>query len=143
MAYASTSDVTNEFKSLTLNDASVSSAKVTEWLAQADAYINAKLGLRYVVPITGTAALIIVKQIETWLVAGRVKDVLEVQSGSTKADQGTRGDLGKKAEAMLSEIVAGKMKLTDATLATSADGVRSFNVDESEEHTFKKGEDQW
>lgn len=143
MSYCTTTDVTNEFRKLALNDETVSTTKVTAWITQADAYINGKLGLRYQVPITGTESLKIVGLIATWLVAGRVKDTLEIQSGSPKAEQSTKGDLGAKAEKMLKEIVAGEMKLSDATLATSADGVRSFNVDESEEHTFKKGEDQW
>lgn len=143
MAYCVHGDVTNEFKKLTLNDATISQAKVTEWISQADAYIDAKLGLRYETPITGTEALKICKQISTWIVAGRVKEALDQDTGDDRVDQIMRGDLEKKAKAMLTEIVEGKMILSDATIRRTGDGVKSFVVDEGEEHVMKKGEDQW
>ncbi len=143
MPYCTPSDVTSEFKKLTLNDSTVSTAKVTEWISQADAYIDGKIGLKYEVPITATEALKIVKQISIWLVAGRVKDVLETATGESSTEQVSRGDLAKMAKALIQEIIEGKLKLSGATLASSSDGVRSFAVDNAEEHTVKKGEDQW
>ncbi len=143
MSYCLEADVLAEFKNLTLNSTNVSSTNVTEWIAQADAYIDGKVGLKYEVPIAAAAALKIVKEIATYLVAARVKRKLDLDGGDSKVIQLTKGDLKKIANEMLQEIIDGKLLLTGATLATSADGVRSFAVDEDEEHTFKKGEDQY
>jgi hypothetical protein len=144
LAYCTTSDVTNEFKKLTLNDSTISTAKVTEWISQADAYIDGKVGLKYTTPVSGaTESLKILKQISTWMVAGRVKQALDQDTGDDRLEQITKGDLEKKAKAMLQEIVDGKLLLSDATIRRSGDGVKSFAVDEEEEHTIKKGEDQW
>ncbi len=147
MAYCVSTDVVAEFKSLDIVSAGVpvTTAKVSEFISQADAIINAKVGLKYEVPVAAgaTESLKILKQISTWLVANRVKEILRLETGDKKVELLATGNLEKKAFAMLDEIVKGTLKLSDATLATSADGVRSFAVDNDEEHTFKKGEDQW
>ncbi len=131
MAYCANTDVQAEFKSLTYNSAGVTSAKVDEWITQADAYINSKVGVKYLVPVTSAASPIsfsVLKMISTWLVADRVKDILYTLTGTPSADQNSK---------------QGDLKLSDATLVSSSDGVSSFSYENGEEHTFQKNVNQW
>lgn len=144
MAYCTNSDVTNEFRRLTLNDSTVSTAKVDAWISQEDAYIDGKVGLKYVVPITATEALKIIKKISILLVSARVKDALDMgEDADPKIEIIEKGNPRKKAEAMLQDIIDGKLLLSGASLATSADGVKSFNASNSIEHVMDKSKRQW
>lgn len=145
--YCTTDEVKTEFKNLdtTSSGATITNAKIDGFRDQAYAYINARIGNKYEVPVTGgTDAATILKQVEIWLVKHRIQQIIPVRTGADGAKQGdTKPDLEKKAEAVLEQIVDGKMKLGGATLASSSDGVSSFNVSEGTEHTVKKDEDQW
>lgn len=146
MAYCTYTDVQNECKGLDLNASSaVTSSKITTFITQADAYINSKIGLKYVTPVTGTEALLVLQMISSWLVVDRVKDILTTRTGNAQRDQTSEPVVtpGMKAERMLKDIVAGNLLLSDATLNSSSDGVQSHTYTEGEEHTFQKGEDQW
>jgi hypothetical protein len=53
-------------------------------------------------------------------------------------------DWNQRAMDMLADIQSGKMKLEDAPLATSADGVQSFtDSGSSNPPVFKKDQDGW
>jgi len=136
--------VTKEFKNITFSaTSSVTSDDVTEFISQADAFINSQLANKFTVPVTGTEALKIVKRLSIWLVTGRIKAILKVKTGQDIGDQGAETDLIKMAKDELKELSKGKSSLIDAPLISSADGVKSFAVDEGLEFTFKKGVDQW
>lgn len=144
MAYCTSSDVTKEFKNITFSaTSSVTSDDVTEFISQADAFINSQLANKFSVPITGTEALKIVKRLSIWLVTGRIKSILKVKTGQDIGDQGTDSDLIKMAKDELKDISKGKASLIDAPLFSTSDGVKSFAVDEGLEFTFKKDVDQW
>lgn len=145
MAYCTNSDVQAEFKSLTYTSGLITSAKVDEWIAQADAYINARIGLKYQTPVTDADALSILKTISVWFVAYRVKDILITSTGSPAVDQNSqpRNDYMKLAEARLQLIIDGKLPLPNTSLANSTDGVKSYSYANSIEHTFKKDVAQW
>lgn len=62
MSYCTTDQVQTEFKNnLPLDSGALSTATLEDWISEIDAYINGKLGLKYVVPVTGTEALKICK----------------------------------------------------------------------------------
>lgn len=146
--YCTTAEVKSEFKSLDTasSGAAITDLKIDGFRDQAYAYINARIGNKYVVPVSATAGCFaILTQIETWLVKDRVQKIIPVRTGTEGVKQNTPAspDLQKKAEELLDQIAAGKLKMDGATLASSADGVSSFNVSEGKRHKIKKDRDQW
>jgi hypothetical protein len=145
--YCTTADVIAEFKALdtTSTGAAVTSTKIDAMRDQAYAYINAKIGNKYAVPISSSASCAaIVKMVELWIVKHRIQSIIPIRTGNSDAKQNDRPDaLMEKAELVLDQIVSGKLKMDGADLASSADGASSFNVAEGLEHTVKKDEDQW
>jgi hypothetical protein len=145
MAYCSAVQVSGEFKNVSFSSSTFpTDTTVTRFIEEADAEIDDIVGLKYETPITGTAALIRIRKISIWLVAARVKEVVKVKSGVTAAEQEAReGDLRKMAMDELEKIALGKTRLTDATLRSSADGVRSYVVDNGVENAVDVEREQW
>jgi len=150
MAYSTTDQVASEFKSIDFGAASsvVVTAEVTRFIEEADAEIDSQIGQKYVVPIDSTnhpESFKIVRMLSIWLVADRVRQIMEMKNIAPEAiEQGVRvPNSAKMAREMIKKIVQGKMTLSDAELVSAANGVRSFSVDNSEEHTFQKNVDQW
>ncbi len=156
MAYASNTDVVAEFKALSQNGGfttttGVTAAQVDEWCTRASNFIDSKIGGKYSVPVGSIASpnsFSLLKEICVWLVAGRVANVLNLQTGDAKTSSGTNKKTDFKSQAMdaLDEIRSGKMKLNDGVLATSADGAQSYtndNVDTTQPPTFTRGGDNW
>jgi hypothetical protein len=148
MGYCADSDVIGEFKSLTVTATSVvTTAKLAEWIAQASAEIDGRLSTKYVVPITGTNSLSIMKNICTWLVADRASKVMELQATAPiqsdvkviKVGTGT----AKDARCMLEDIMENRLVLVDATLKSTSGGIQSRNVSCNQRHQFKRNRDQW
>jgi hypothetical protein len=144
MAYAEVTDVQSEFKGITFSTTTaVTTAKIEDFICQADAYINSRIGFIYITPVTSGEALEVLKEISIKLVAHRVKKILEVKTGGTVVDQGAVANDRAEAMAMLKEIVEKKMILIGADLASSSGGINSYASDNSEEYVFEKGVDQW
>lgn len=148
MAYASLSDIQNEFKSVTFSSGSApTDSAVTAFIAQEEAKLNARVGLKYVVPVDPTASplsTLILRSISVHLVTARIKEILKVKAADPKADQDARGgDPKKHALTVIDKIVSGEMPLPDAVLVSTANGVRSFVVDNSEVQVFTKDNDLW
>jgi hypothetical protein len=144
MSYATADQITGEFADVTFSTTTkVTTTDITRFLAEADAEINTRLSSRYAVPITGTEALVLMGMIETWLVKHRVANIMAVKIPVTKAAQGGETDLRQQALDMLQAMVEGKMSLSDAPLASSSAGVKSYAADNDLEHTFQRGENQW
>jgi len=145
MSYCVYTDVVNEFKSLDITSGIITSAKITEMIAQADAYIDGRAGLIFQIPIVGTTSLLILKQISIGLVADRLANILRLKSASPDGVQLIQKDLAKQARADLEMIVNQTLNLPDAVLLSQAGAVRSF----SSEHptlvrrTFRQGINQW
>jgi hypothetical protein len=149
MAYSTNSEISGEFKGITFSSTTTpNTTDIDRFITEADAEINARVGMKYSVPITLGAspiAFAILRQISVQLVAGRMKRILEVKQTSpdlAKQD-GQSKDIAKIARDMLKEIVLGTLPLPDATLLSSGDGVSSSNVSAGREHFFSMDEDQW
>lgn len=144
MAYCTNAQVALEFKGMTFSaSTAVLDTTVDAFIAEADAEINSILSQKYVTPITGAEALLVCRSISIGIVAARIKEILAVKSGKTDVDTETRaGDSATRARALLSKIMKGDMNLTDATLIAGST-VSSYNYSNEEEHTFRKGENQW
>lgn len=148
MAYALLADIQNEFKSVVFSSASSpTDTAVSAFIDQEEAKINARVGLKYVVPVNPTSSplsTLILRAISTHLVSAKIKEILKVKAADPKADQEARGgDPKKHAMNTIEKIVSGEMPLPDAVLVSSSDGVRSFVVDNGETQVFTKDDDQW
>lgn len=119
-------------------------AAVQAWIEEADAKINSALAGRYVVPITGTEALLVVRSISLDMVRARVQDFLEVKTGQDNTSQG-KGPAGpaETAAKLLKSISEGKMELRDATKADENDGIRSSVLSDETEPYFTIDEKMW
>lgn len=144
MAYSLEADIQSEFKDIDFADADskVTSAEVTAFITQADAFIDSKVGLRYDTPVTGVESLKILKTISIWLVADRVSKVLRIKSNVPETETAEKS-LRDMALEMLEDISKGLLLLSDATLKSSGSGFSSYANTEDLSYTFKKGESQW
>ena len=70
MAYCTEAQVEGEFKSVDFGaSTAVTSDDITRFIEEADAFIDGKIGVRYVVPITGSISLLIIRTIAISLIA--------------------------------------------------------------------------
>ena len=149
MAYATVAQVASEFKSITFSSTTlVTDTEVTRFIAEADAEINAYIGSKYETPIDETEhpnSFILVRQISIWLVADRVREVMQMKNLTPEEiEQGVRPPSSRKAALdLLKKIQKGEINLSDADLVNTDAGVKSFAVDNNLEHTFKRNVDQW
>jgi hypothetical protein len=153
-AYCEQSNVQEEFKSLDVGSTSVISAdRIDRFITEASAEIDARVGLKYVVPINANASPLstaILRTICAKMVAGRLMPQLKVKTGESTGAQATHGqnknpvnELVAEARSMLSEIVKGTLFLIDATLVSKTDGLGDLNSTIGQEHTFRRDERQW
>lgn len=143
MAYSLNSDVIDEFKNIDTTNGRITTAKIDEWIDQADAYIDSRIGLIYETPVTGTESLKVLKHISIGLVAQRISYILDTKSISPKGDQAVPKDLIAEAKEKLEMIVDRKMLLSDATEATAHAGVKSYTGSNDVTRKFKQSIDQW
>lgn len=120
-----------------------SSTKVAEIMAEEEAKVDAKIGMKYSVPVAAAASLLIVRRISLALIAERVREIIEVRGAGDKTDQKPGTSSADRARKELSDIEDGDLPLTGETLLSSTDGVRSYAVAHSKEPVFEKGKDQW
>lgn len=142
MAYCTSANVQSEFKNLVFSATStVQSAECDDFIAQADARINSILGARYVVPVTGTTALLIVKTFSIRIVTNRIKRILAIRAGLTELE--TFAEEDTEIEDALKEFASGEATLVDAVLLVSGGGVASYNVDNEITQTIDPTDQQW
>lgn len=143
MAYCLYTDVESEFKNL---DSTASGAKVTNteiggFITQADALIDSYLSTRYVVPVTGSSALSLLKWICIQIVKERVQKIIAVKTGNPELDQ---DDVDKPMWLlMLESIQKGGINLVDAVLLNSGEGFKSGNVENEISQLFDVAAQQW
>lgn len=144
MAYSTTAQVVAEFKTLNVGASSpVSTTDVERFIQEADALIDSYLSKRYATPITGTNALIMVRNISIMLVAQRIKDILRVKTGREESSQDGRGNLRDYAMKLLNDIVDRRVDLSDATVASTGQGVASYVSSNDVPFIFERGTEQW
>lgn len=144
MAYAEATDVQEEFKSIKFDSPNaIKTTQVERFIEEADSYINVRLSQVYVTPITATACLPLMRSISIALVATRIKRILEVKTADD-SKQDVRPLAGMiDPEKTIDKIVKKEISLPGASLISGDAGIKSYNVDHGEEHTFLKGEPQW
>ena len=143
MAYSTYSDIQSEFRDLELSSSTkITQAEVTEFISQADQYIDSKLSKKYITPITAINSLPIVKQISIWLTAGRVWNILNEVTEGVK-DRGK--SLIDKAEKMLKDILSNE---NDEIILSGSSIVSTSLIDASNYNNgitplFDKDIEQW
>lgn len=146
MAYATASNVQDEFKSVdfTASGAAISTAKVTEWIAQAESYINAKISSRYTVPVTSSDATPLLKMISIAIVKCRIETILAVKAPVDPNRQATdTPDCYKRWDEMLDKIASGKLPLPNADASTGGGGFDSYTYQNDIETDFDTTTENW
>lgn len=132
MAYSVESDIEAKFKAVDFSSSTAcTSAQVSGFISDADAYIDSKLARKFAVPITATESLKIIKQISVLLACHEVRRKLEVKTGETGKNQDGARSERKQALDMLEEILQGNILLINTSLAVSGGGFKSYNRDNS------------
>lgn len=131
MAYSTYGDIQAEIKGLDLSDqsAALQAVQVTAFIAQGDAEIDSRLSVKYQTPVAGTQALTVLKTISTYLAVERCLNFLEIKGPDASSSQAGQKSYDKLARQMLTDLATDKMRLIDAPLLQSANGIRSGNVD--------------
>ncbi len=143
MAYSLYTDVVNEFKNIDITNGVITETKINEFISQADAYIDGRIGLIYQTPVTGTNSLLILKKISIGLTAQRIANILELKSVVAEGDQAIPKDLIAEAKEDLQLIVDRGLLLSDADEVTTTGGVSSYTGENTVERTFQQGTQQW
>lgn len=148
MGYCTQADIEMDFKGLVIsNTAVITPALITEWIEQESNYIDARIGLRYIVPVTaGAAALSILKRIAIFRVGERVKNKLEVKSNVSQKESEEKyiENYVRTPNDDLTAIAKGTLLLSGATLInTQGAGVSSFTSDLCNPHLFDVRKQQW
>lgn len=143
MAYSTNLDVTDEFKNIDTTG-KITTIKIDGWITQADAYINAKVGLIYITPVTGNAeSLLVLKEISIGFVAQRIAFILETKSVTPRADQAIPKNLIEQAEKRLQMIIDRELLLFGATERSTHAGVKSYSSENTVKRTFNYDKQQW
>jgi len=150
MAYCTVDDLKADFKSIEIEDSGtkISTDEAEEIINQVSAYINGRIGVKYVVPVyvSGCSdAMLILKQIAIFLSAERIKNILEIKTNETQMDSEKKysRNIARTPKDDLELIVKGLLLLPGATLAGSAQGVSSFNSDNCVSHQIDVTRQQW
>ena len=144
MAYCTEAQVQAEFKQLDITSTTaIKTANVAEWIAEADAEINAIIGTRYQVPVASGDALTLCRMMSRALVANRVAAVLKIKSGNEKADQDAQRMTREEVLKLAGRIGKGEVEFVGASLVNGDGGIKSYVASNTVERTFKRGEKQW
>lgn len=152
--YAAYTDVQNEFRSLQVDsNTTINQAKVDEFITEEEAKIDGYLAGQYIVPITGTVSLALMKLMTVFAVKARVLDILSVKTGNKVVDQ-SGGDSksyyekvygidGNLETGLIADIKNRKLILGDAVATQSGGGVQSYTGLNSIKPFFKRRVKQW
>ena len=146
MAYCLAADIQKDFPGVVFDTTSkVKLADIPDFITDADALIDSYLSARYVVPVTGSESLAVLKFYSRTLVSDKVKGLLEIkQQTNQNANQNVRSGLtSRDILKLLADLRDGNSQLPDAVLAKSGGGINSFNVKNGVVPEFKKDTEAW
>lgn len=148
MPYSTEDDILEDFPSVTFDENSkVKLASIDNFIADADSVIDSYLAARYVVPVTGTKSLAVLKFYSRSLVSDKIKGLLEIkQQTNERANQNVRTGLSTKDIIKILEGYRdGTSILSDADLAEATVGGASFASGGvgGKTQRFNKDDDAW
>ena len=118
--YCTVDEVKSDFKNIQFSTtSSVTIDEVQSFIDQECAFINSRICSLYQVPVDENVSPIsfaVLKRINIFLAADRVRHVLYVKTGHDKTEQDTKGlrSLSRNPRKDLDDILNGKIKLGDA-----------------------------
>lgn len=152
-AYCTIQDIKDDWKSLVIDAAgsAITTAILNAWIAQESAFMDSKIGLRYVINppidlITNTQAALVLKRIAIFRVSERVKNKIEVKANATQAQDSDEKYSKNRVRTInddLDAIAKGLLLLPGVPPLSAGSGVSSFNTDVGYEHKFDVAKQQW
>jgi phage gp36-like protein len=112
-------------------------------IAQIEAKLDARISRKYSLPLVDANAILIMQGISIAFCVERVREIMEVRTGSPTVEQMAAKTSADYARRDLERIVSGELPLPNTTLASSYDGVKSNNLTTGQAPFFKVGCDQW
>lgn len=144
MAYCTIADVSSEFKDTEFDaNSAVTNTELTAIIDEESAVIDSYVGMRYVVPVTNTTALLVLKKLCKLMAADRVRGILGVKTPTQEYSSEEKRQYVRGAIDDLKDIAAGRVNLPGATLLSTDGGVSSFNTDTCYKNKFDVGKQQW
>jgi phage gp36-like protein len=144
MAYCTVDNVKKEFKQLDITSTTaLKTASIEEFIEEADAEIDAIIGVRYTVPVTAGNALVLCRMMSRALVRERVAGVLAIKSGNQKKEQDASQMSREDVIKLAMRIGKGEVAFVGASEIVSGSGVKSYVSSNTVERTFKRGDKQW
>jgi hypothetical protein len=117
---------------------------VNNYIASESNYIDSAISSKYLTPViigNSPLAFDLLKRICIFRVSDRIRNILEIKTGEKKTDQDTKGQSRMPSDD-LKKIIDGKLRLIDATLATSDDGL-TFGIRQESYAPFDLNKQQW
>lgn len=149
MGYCTQADIEADFKGIDFK-ASGTAVTVTELeniIAQESAYIDGRVGAKYVTPVTDSyaEAFLILKRICIFRVSDRVRNIIQVKTGQAQKDSAEKAveNSARLYNKDLSDIAKGLLVLKDVPLLNTSGGFDSYNEDCGVEPVFKTTKQQW
>lgn len=150
MSYCTVDDIASDFKNITFSaNSSVTDAEVQKFINEECAYIDGRICHLYETPIVeanSPVSFLILKRINIFLAADRVRHVLYVKTGMDNKDQDTKGlkSLSRNPQKDLDDILKGKLKLGDAIAKDDCIGFdTSDEPNDCCSNTFDVNKQQW
>jgi hypothetical protein len=151
MSYCTVREVASDFKNIVFDStsSSVTEAEVQAIIDQECAYINARICHLYTTPVlegTSPVSFMVLKRINIFLAADRVRHILFTKTGRDKSDQDTKGlrSLSRNPKTDLMDIFKGKLKLGDAVALNECIGFDTgFEVNDCFSSNFDVNKQQW
>ncbi len=149
MSYATASDIEKEFKNITFDTGdAIQASEVTGFIEEEEAVINSTISNRYVIPITGTVSILVMKNITIAFVAYRVAKILNLKKNEPIPEQFVPQNLNegatrRLAQKLLFDIRNGIVELNDAVGVTKDNGVTGYNANNEIEPIFERDKVQW
>jgi len=151
MAYCEQTDIEADFKEIEFGDNfAITEDELEELILQESNYIDARVGLKYVVPVDNVSypeAYSILKRICIFRVSERVRNIIEVKNNATQqreSDEKYKDNRVRTFNDDLDLIVKGDLLLKDVPLKSPNGSLNAFCVGTTSEcHTFSVTKQQW
>lgn len=143
MAYHTEAQVSVDVKTVFSATTTPTSTEVGVILLETDQEIDARIGVRYAVPVTNATDLILIRRIARAITTERLRGIMQVITGNKTEGQDPLSMSGTTARKMLDQIVTGELVLLNTTKRNAHDMVKDYNYANDIEGSFKTDEDQW
>ena len=144
MAYCTEAQVQGEFKDLPITTTTaLKTGQIAEFIAEADALINAIISTRYQTPVEDGDALLLCRRMSRALVADRVAAILAVKLPNDKLNQDATRMTTKEVMALAQKIADGDILFDGAVVLAGVSSVAALSLTRDVPIKFKRDRKQW